>query len=68
MAENPPLHLEEVNLKYEGEVLRNTPTAHESLESGWSYLHPRQGGLGGVTSYPDADHPWDGGTQEGPEG
>ena len=31
------------------------------------YLHPRQGGLGGVTFYPDPDHTWDGGTQEGRE-
>ena len=66
MAERPALHLEELNLKYEGGKPRNTPTAHESLEAGWFLSTPSKG-LSSVTFYPDPDHTWDGGTQEGRE-
>jgi len=44
MAEKPALHLEELNLKYEGENPRNTPTAHESLEAGWFLSKPQAEG------------------------
>ena len=66
MAEKPALHLEELNLKYEGGKTRETrlPRTNRWRLAGF-YLHPRQGGLGGVTFYPDPDHTWDGGTQEG---
>lgn len=43
MAEKPVLHLEELNLQYEGENPRNTPTAHESLEAGWFSSAPQAG-------------------------
>ena len=68
MAEKPPLHLEELNLKYEG----GKPAKHAyraRIAGGWLVFicTPGRGGLGGVTFYPDPDHTWDGGTQEGRE-
>ena len=68
MAEKPALHLEELNLKYEGEK----PAKHAyraRIAGGWLVFieTPGRGGLGGVTFYPDPDHTWDGGTQEGRE-
>jgi hypothetical protein len=68
MAEKPALHLEELNLKYEG----GKPAKHAfraRIAGGWLVFieKPGRGGLGGVTFYPDPDHTWDGGTQEGHE-
>ena len=39
------------------------------IAGGWLIFicTPGRGGLGGVTFYPDPDHTWDGGTQEGRE-
>jgi hypothetical protein len=41
MADKPVLHLEELNLNYEGKNPRKTPTAHESLEAGWYLSTPQ---------------------------
>jgi hypothetical protein len=67
MAEKPALHLEELNLKYEGEK----PAKHAyraRIAGGWLvFIYTPGIGLSGVTFYPDPDHTWDGGTQEGRE-
>jgi hypothetical protein len=67
MAEKPALHLEELNLKYEGEK----PAKHAyraRIARGWLvFIYTPAKGLSGVTFYPDPDHTWDGGTQEGRE-
>jgi hypothetical protein len=68
MADKPALNLEELNLKYEG----GKPAKHAyraRIAGGWLVFieTPGRGGLGGVTFYPDPDHTWDGGTQEGRE-
>jgi hypothetical protein len=68
MAEKPALHLEELNLKYEG----GKPAKHAyraRIAGGWLVFieTPGRGGMCGVTFYPDPDHTWDGGTQEGRE-
>ena len=67
MAEKPPVHLEELNLKYEGEK----PAKHAyraRISGGWLvFIYTPGKGLSGVTFYPDPDHTWDGGTQEGRE-
>jgi hypothetical protein len=64
MAEKPALHLEELNLKYEGE----NPAKHgyrARVPGGWLIFTEKAGGGGllGVTFYPDPNHGWDGGTQ-----
>jgi hypothetical protein len=67
MAEKPALHLEELNLKYEGEK----PAKHAyraRIAGGWLvFIYPPGKGLSGVTFYPDPDHTWDRGTQESRE-
>ena len=67
MAEKPALYLEELNLKYEGEK----PAKHAyraRIAGGWLvFIYTPAKGLSGVTFYPDPDHTWDGGTQEGRE-
>ena len=67
MAEKPVLHLEELNLKYERE--KSAKHAYRArVPGGWLIFiwTPGRGGLsGGVTFYPDPDHTWDGGSQEG---
>ena len=68
MAEKPALHLEELNLKYEGG--KPAKYAYRArIAGGWLVFiyTPGRGGLTGVTFYPDPDHTWDGGTQEGRE-
>jgi hypothetical protein len=69
MAEKPALHLEELNLTYEGEK-RAKYAYRARVAGGWLVFiwTPGRGGLGGVTFYPDPDHAWDGGTKEGGEG
>lgn len=64
MAEKPVLHLEELNLMYQGEK----PAKHgyrARVPGGWliSIETPGRGGLCGVSFYPDPNHGWDGGTQ-----
>ena len=65
MAEKPALHLEELNLKYEGEK----PAKHAyraRIAGGWLvFIYTPAKGLSGVTFYPDPNHGWDGGTQGG---
>jgi hypothetical protein len=68
MAEKPVLHLEELNAKYEGEK----PAKHAyraRVPGGWLVFirTPGPAGLGGAMFYPDPEHRWDGGTQEGRE-
>jgi hypothetical protein len=63
MAEKPVLHLEELNLKYDGD----NPAKHAyraRVPGGWLVFiwTPGRGGLTDVTYYPDPDHRWDGGT------
>jgi hypothetical protein len=68
MAEKPVLHLEELNVKYEGE--KPAKYAYRArVPRGWLVFiwTPGRSGLGGATFYPDPDHTWDGGTQEGRE-
>jgi len=67
MAEKPVLHLEELNLKFEGE--QPAKYAYRArIAGGWLvFVYPPGKGFHGVTFYPDPDHTWDGGTQEGPE-
>ncbi len=68
MAEKPALHLEELNLKYEnGKPVKDAYRAR--IAGGWLvfFCSPGRAGLGAVTFYPDPDHTWDGGTQEGRE-
>jgi hypothetical protein len=67
MAEKPVLYLEELNLKYEGE--QPAKYAYRArIAGGWLvFVYPPGKGLHGVTFYPDPDHTWDGGTQEGRE-
>ena len=66
MADKPALDLEELNLKYEWEK----PAKYGYLArvpGGWLIFIStpgRNGGLDGVTFYPDPNHTWDGGTQE----
>ena len=64
MAEKPALHLEELNLKYEG----GKPAKHACrarIAGGWLvFVYTPGHGLGGVTFYPYPNHGWDGGTQE----
>ena len=65
MAEKPVLHLEELNLKYEGG--KSAKHAYRArIVGGWLVFieTPGRGGLCGVTYYPDPNHAWDGGTQE----
>jgi hypothetical protein len=64
MAEKPALHLEELNLKYQGE----NPAKwgyRARVPGGWLIFieKPWRGGLCGATFYPDPNHVWDGGTQ-----
>lgn len=68
MAEKPVLHLEELNPKFED----GNPAKYayrSRVAGGWLVFiyTPGKGGLGGVTFYPDPDHTWDGGTQDGRE-
>ena len=65
MAEKLVLHLEELNLKYEGE--KPAKYAYRArIAGGWLvFVYPPGKGLYGVTFYPDPDHTWDGGSQEG---
>ena len=68
MTEKPVLHLEELNLKYEG----GKPAKHAyraRIAGGWLVFieTPGRGGMCGVTFYPDPNHTWDGGTQVGRE-
>ena len=68
MAEKPVLHLEELNLKYEGEKPANY-AYRARVPGGWLVFiwTPGRSGLGGATFCPDLNHAWDGGTQEGRE-
>ena len=64
MAEKPALHLEELNLKYEGgEPAKHAYRARIAVGC-LVFIYPPGKGLSGVTFYPDPDHTWDGGTQE----
>jgi hypothetical protein len=67
MAEKPVLKLEELNLKHEdGKPAKHACRAR--IAGGWLvFIYPPGTGLSGVTFYPDPDHTWDGGTQEGRE-
>ncbi len=62
MADKPALHLEELNVKYEGD--KSAKYAYRSRVPGGWLIFTYKGGLGGVTFYPDPNHAWDGGTQE----
>ncbi len=65
MADKPALILEELNLEYEGE--KPAKYAYRArVPGGWLiFTYPPGKGLYGVTFYPDPNHAWDGGTQEG---
>ena len=68
MADMPVLHLEELNVKYEGE--KTAQYAYRSrVPGGWLVFTwtPGKGGLTSSTFYPDPDHTWDGGSQAGGE-
>ena len=65
MAEKPALHLEELNVKFEGG--KSAKYAYRAQIAGGWLVFIYKGGLTGVTFYPDPDHTWDGGTQEGRE-
>jgi hypothetical protein len=65
MAEKPILHLEELNLKYDGDK----PAKYgyrARVPGGWLIFiwTPGRNGLGGAAFYPDPSHAWDGGTQD----
>ncbi len=65
MADKPALDLEVLNLNDEDK----NPVKHAyraRVPGGWLIFicTPGRGGLGGVTFYPDANHAWDGGSQE----
>jgi hypothetical protein len=67
MAEKPALHLEELNLRYEGGKLAKH-AYRARIAGGWLvFIYTPAKGLSGVTFYPDPDHTWDGGTEEGRE-
>ena len=66
MAEGPLLHLEELNVKYEGD--KTAQYAYRAQVAGGWLVFTYKGGLNGVTFYPDPDHSWDGGSQGGREG
>lgn len=69
MVDKPVLHLEELNLTYEGG--KSAKYAYRArVAGGWLIFiwTPERNGLGGATFYPDPDHLWDGGTQEGCKG
>jgi len=66
LADKLVLNLEELNLKDEADK----PVRHAyraRVPGGWLVFTriPGPSGLGGVTFYPDPNHTWDGGTQEG---
>ena len=67
MEEKPALNLEELNLQYED----GKPAKHayrSRIPGGWLiFIYMVGHGLSGVTFYPDPNHAWDGGTQEGRE-
>jgi hypothetical protein len=66
MADKPALDLEELNLKYDGD--KSAKYAYRArVPGGWLIFTwiPGRGGVCGVTFYPDPNHVWDGGTQEG---
>lgn len=63
MTEKPVLHLEELNVKFEGE--KPAKSAYRSRIAGGWLVFIYKGGLCGVTFYPDPNHTWDGGSQEG---
>jgi hypothetical protein len=68
IAEKPALHLEQLNPKYEdGKSAKYAYRAR--IAGGWLIFTytPGRGGLCGVTFYPDPDHTWDGGTEQGRE-
>jgi hypothetical protein len=65
MEGKPALHLEQLNVEYEGG--KPAKYAYRArVPGGWLIFisAPGRGGLdGGVTFYPDPNHAWDGGTQ-----
>jgi len=65
MAEKPVLHLEELNLKYDGK--KSAKYAYRARVPGGRLLFtwtPGRSGLGGTTFYPDPNHEWNRGTQD----
>jgi hypothetical protein len=65
MEDKPVLHLEELNVMYDGD--KPAKQAYRaSVVGGWLVFvwTPGKGGLTGVTFCPDPDHKWDGGTRE----
>ena len=63
MTEKPALTLEELNVKHEDG--KSAKYAYRARVAGGWLLFTYKGALGGVTFYPDPDHTWDGGTQQG---
>lgn len=66
MADKPVLHLEELNVKYDQE--KSAKYGYRArVPGGWLIFiwTPGRDGLCGTTFYPDPNHTWDGGTQEG---
>lgn len=64
MADKPALHLEELNLQYEGEKPARY-VYRARVPGGWLIFiwTPGRSGLGSATFYPDPNHEWNGGTQ-----
>lgn len=65
MEDKPVLHIEELNVRYEGD--HPAKYAYRSrVPGGWLIFTwtPGRDGLCGVTFFPDPNHAWNGGTQE----
>jgi hypothetical protein len=65
MTHKPVLHLEVLNVKYDGD--KSAEHVYRALvPGGWLIFiwTPGHGGLSSATFYPDPSHVWDGGTQQ----
>lgn len=66
MVSKPALALEQLNVTYDG--TNSAKYAYRArVPGGWLIFiwTPGRSGLGSVTFYPDPQHAWDGGTQDG---
>ncbi len=65
MTDNPALHLEPLNVKYDGDKSAGY-VYRARVPGGWLIFvwTPGRGGVNSATFYPDPNHAWDGGSQE----
>ena len=65
MADKPALNVELLNVRY-GDGKPAKYAYRSRVPGGWLIFTytPGRGGLCGVTFLPDADHAWDGGSQQ----